>query len=139
MNKLIGGIFNKADSLGITSLTQRAQRSKVLYSNIANSETPGFRALDYNFEEQLQEIADSNESLSTSDSRHFRGKFAGATGDFEPDVHIRPTESIPQDGNTVDLDQEMTRMAENRILYDATVEMIRRKIGILRYAINGGR
>lgn len=141
MNRLIGGIFNFADRLQMTSLDQRLKRSEVITANIANSETPGFRALGYDFEEQLSSMAalDKSTSLTTSNDKHLKNSFTRADGKIEPDVFVRPTESIGEDGNTVDVDEEMVRMAENQILYRSAVEMLNRKIGVLRYAINGGR
>lgn len=141
MNRLIGGIFNFADRLQMTSLDQRLKRSEVITANIANSETPGFRAMGYDFEEQLSGLAelDSSLPLKTSHEKHIKTVGTAADGSFEPDVYVRPTESVGEDGNTVDVDEEMVRMAENQILYRSAVEMLNRKIGVLRYAINGGR
>ena len=52
---------------------------------------------------------------------------------------MKPTESIGNDGNTVDVDKEMTEMAANQIVYRATIEILNRQLGMLRYGINGGR
>jgi flagellar basal-body rod protein FlgB len=142
MSKIIGGMFSFDDRLQMQSLNQRLTRSNVITANIANSETPGFRAIGYDFEEQLQMAADTNEpsGARTSDPRHLRNQFAQADGTMYPDVYVRPTESIPQDGNTVDIDGEMAHLAQNQILYRSTVELINRKVGLLKYAItNGGR
>jgi len=141
MSRLVGGIFNFADRLQMESLDQRLKRSEVITANIANSETPGFRALGYDFEEQLATLArlDKSVKLETANDRHMKNAFTRADGKIEPDVYVVPTESIPEDGNTVDVDDQMARMASNQILYRTAVESITRKIGVLRYAINGGR
>ncbi|MEZ4742021.1 MAG: flagellar basal body rod protein FlgB [Bdellovibrionota bacterium] len=108
---------------------------------MANSETPGYRAIGYDFEKQLQAVSGASDTLTmkTSSPRHFRQDLARADGSIIPDVYVRPTESISEDGNTVDVDQEMAKLAENEILYRTAVETINRKIGMIRYAINGGR
>ena len=141
MTNLVGGIFNFADQIGMRSLGHRTQRSKLIYGNIANSETPGYRAIGYDFESQLQTVANRADqaNMKTTQPKHFQNPFTNHDGSVTPDVFVRPTETIPQDGNTVDIDHEMARMAQNKILYNATVEMLKRKLGILRYAINGGR
>lgn len=141
MNRLVGGIFNFADRLNMASLDQRHKRGEVISSNIANSETPGFRAIGYDFEEQLQSLAriDRRTPLKVADDRHLRNPFTKANGQIEPDVYVQPTESVGDDGNTVDVDSEMARMAKNQILFRSAVEMLNRKIGMIRYAINGGR
>lgn len=113
----------------------------MLSGNIANAETPGFRAIGYDFEDQLQELAGSNEPLpvKTTDPRHKKHEGVQADGTILPDVFVRPTETVGNDGNTVDLDYEMSSLAQNQILYRTTIEAINRKIGIMRYAITGGR
>ncbi|MFK7872956.1 MAG: flagellar basal body rod protein FlgB [Oligoflexales bacterium] len=138
---MMQGIFSYQDRLQIASLDQRVERSHVLSSNISNAETPGFRALGYDFEDQLQAFQDSSETaqLKTSDPRHKQHPFARADGSFDPEVYVRPSESVGEDGNTVDVDLEMMEMAQNQILYRTTTEVLRRKIGMLRYAVNGGR
>lgn len=141
MSRLVGGLFNFADRLQMTALDQRLKKSEVISSNVANAETPGFRALGYDFEEQLASLAHLDKSLAVqvSDPKHFRNAFTRADGKIEPDVFVKPTESVPEDGNTVDVDEEMVRMAENQLLYRSSVEVLNRKIGVIRYAINGGR
>lgn len=141
MNRLIGGIFNFADRLQMSTLDQRHKRGEVISSNIANAETPGFRAIGYDFEEQLQALArlDRRTPLKVGDDRHFRNTFTKASGEIEPDVYVQPSESVGDDGNTVDLDAEMSRMSTNNILYRSAVELLNRKVGMIRYAINGGR
>lgn len=142
MSALVGGIFTKSDQLQMQALEQRLTRNNVISANIANAETPGYRALGYDFESQLQEVAGNGDDLPmrTSAPQHFRGEFTQEDGTILPDVYVRPTESVGQDGNTVDIDDEMARMAQNQILYRSTIETINRKTAILKYAItNGGR
>jgi flagellar basal-body rod protein FlgB len=141
MSSVIGGLFNFSDRLQMQSLGFRGKRNEVLTANIANAETPGFRAFGFDFEKQLQTVSDESglASLRTSDPRHLKDPFTQANGEISPDVYVRPTESVDEDGNTVDIDKEMADMAKNQILYRTTVETINRKIGMLKYAINGGR
>ena len=78
--------------------------------------------------------------MRVSDPRHYMNAHTEADGSILPDVYVRPTESVGQDGNTVDIDQEMAKLAQNQILYRATVELMNKKLGTLRYAIStGGR
>lgn len=141
INSLTGGLFNFADRLQMASLDQRSRRSDVITSNIANSETPGYRAIGYDFEEQLRSLANTDQRtrLKVTDTKHLHNAFTKADGTFEPDIFFRPTESVGEDGNTVDVDTEMAQMAQNQILFRSAVEMLNRKIGVIKYAINGGR
>lgn len=142
MSHLIGGFFTQGDQLKMSALDMRLNRQDVLNSNIANAETPGYRALGYDFESQLQAIAGEGEDgappMKASDPKHFLNAHTEADGTIQPDVYVRPTESVGQDGNTVDVDQEMAQMAQNQILYRATVELINKKLGTLKYAISNG-
>ena len=137
----VNGLFSFNDRLTIETLNQRVNRAQVINSNIANSETPGFRAIGYDFEEQLQVLGDMNEPIAvkTSNPRHWRHEFTSSDGTVVPDIYVQPTESVGEDGNTVDVDKEMTSLAKNEILFRAAAETISRKIGMLKYAINGGR
>lgn len=141
MSRLIGGFFTSGDQLKMAALDQRLERQHVLNSNIANSETPGYRALGYDFEEQLQALSatgEEGEGMKASDPRHFLNARTEADGTFQAEVYVRPSESVGQDGNTVDVDTEMAQMAQNQIMYRATVELINKKLGTLKYAISNG-
>lgn len=137
---LIGGLFTRGDYVKMGALNQRLERQHVINSNVANAETPGYRALGYDFEEQLQALSGSEDNLpmKASNPKHYVNGMADADGNITPEVYLRPTESIGQDGNTVDVDQEMAAMAENQLLYRATAELITKKIGTLKYAISNG-
>ncbi len=140
MSKIIGGLYTHGDQVKMAALGLRLNRQHVLNSNVANAETPGYRALGYNFEEQLQAIAggDDAEPMKASNPKHFLNGSTEADGTFQPEVFVRPTESVGQDGNTVDVDSEMAELAENQIMYRATVELINKKLGTLKYAISNG-
>jgi len=139
-SRLIGGIFDFSDRLQMESLNQRQVRDQVIKGNIANSETPGYRAIGYSFEKQLQGMAGANEPIGvkTTDPKHLKNAFLRADGQVYPDVFVRPTESVPHDGNTVDADMENVEMVQNQILYQTALELINRKIGMIRYAITAG-
>jgi len=141
MSSIVGGIFNFSDKLQMESLNQRSRRNEVITANIANAETPGYRAFGYDFEKQLQDLAKINEPIAVkvTNPRHLKNNFTQADGSMKPDVYVRPTESVDQDGNTVDMDTEMAQLAQNQILFRTAVETLNRKIGTLKYAINGGR
>lgn len=137
----IGGnqIFNKTDRVLEESLNHRLNKQNVILSNLGNAATPGYRALGYEFEEQLQTAIGDGTQFKTSDPRHMKGSGVSQDGHVKPDLHVKPTESIGNDGNTVDVDQEMADMAWNQTLYKATIEILNRRLAMLKYGINGGR
>jgi flagellar basal-body rod protein FlgB len=134
-------VFAKTDGVLEESLNQRLIKQNVITSNISNAQTPGYRAFGYEFEEQLRAAVgnDGQMQIRASDERHFKHPGVTVNGDLRGDLHVKPTESIGNDGNTVDLDAEMADLAWNQTLYRATVEILNRRLGMLRYGINGGR
>lgn len=139
MSNIIGGMFNFSDKLQMESLNQRTRRNEVITANIANAETPGYRAFGYDFEKQLQAISATDAApMKVSDPRHIRNAYTKVDGSITPDVFVKPTESVDEDGNTVDMDGEMAQLAQNQILFRTAVETLNRKIGTLKYAIRGG-
>lgn len=134
-------VFSKTDAVLEEGLNQRLAKQMVISGNIVNANTPGFRALGYEFESQLQAAVgnDSSLKLETTDPEHIMHSGLNKAGDLKPDLIVKPTESVGNDGNTVDVDQEMSDLAANKILYQATVELLNRRLAMLRYGINGGR
>jgi len=134
-------LFDFYDRLHLKTLNERVVRSQVISANLVNSETPGFRSIGYRFEDALMEVAQINNELSLhrTNDRHFVHRYAYENGDIKPDVYVRPTESVAEDGNTVDVDAEMVKMTQNQILYRSSLELFSKKIGLLRYALTGGR
>lgn len=134
-------VFSKADAVLEEGLNQRLKRQDVIASNLVNAYTPGYRALGYEFENQLQSAINNENGLQlkTTDPRHIKNPGLSADGNIKGDLHVKPTESIGNDGNTVDVDKEMSDMAANQLIYRATIETMNRRLGMMRYGINGGR
>ena len=133
-------LFSQGSQTLENTLNHRLQKQKVIVGNVANALTPGYRALGYEFEGQLQKSIDRSRKnqMFATDPSHFRGQGIMGEGNIKADLHVKPTESIGNDGNTVDADREMADLAENQILYNFTVEVLNRRLAMLRYGINGG-
>ncbi len=123
-----------------TALNFRQLRQEVISSNIANAETPGYKAKRVSFEEALARAldVDGNLSMNTTDGRHF-DVGNGGFDNLEPEIHDDPNGIVSEDGNTVDRDAEMAAMAENKIMYDAAVQLLNKKLGLLKYAVSSDR
>jgi flagellar basal-body rod protein FlgB len=134
-------VFSKADAVLEEGLNQRLKRQDVIASNLVNAYTPGYRALGYEFENQLQSAIGSEDGLplKTTDAKHIKQPGLSADGNIKGDLHVKPSESIGNDGNSVDVDKEMSDMAANQLIYRATIETMNRRLGMMRYGINGGR
>ena len=118
------------------SLNFRQMRQDLISSNIANAETPGYKAKKIDFEEALARAIDldNQQSLRTSDQEHFNVG-GGGFDNLEPTIYDNPNGVVSEDGNTVDREEEMANMAENKILYDTSVALLNKKLGLLRYSI----
>ncbi|MGI4993927.1 flagellar basal body rod protein FlgB [Halobacteriovorax sp. GFR7] len=119
------------------SLNLRQIRHEVLTSNIANADTPGYKAKRVDFEEALARAldVDGNLEMLTSEEKHF-DVGNGGFENLQPEIYDDPNDIASEDGNTVDRDAEMAKMAENKILYDASVKLLNKKLGMLKYTIN---
>lgn len=120
-----------------TSLKFREMRQELMSSNVANAQTPGYKSMKLDFEEALARATDSDGQLNmnAADERHFNVG-GGGFNNLEPEVYEDPNGVVSENGNTVDVESEMARMAENKIMYDTTVQLINKKLGLMKYAIN---
>ena len=114
-------------------------RHKVLTANIANIDTPNYKAFEVVMEDELKKNDRPSNSMQLVRTRpeHLSGRNQTVTN-----VTVReadpPALNFRADGNTVDLDKTMGKLAENTILYRAAAQMISRKFQGLKNAIQGG-
>ena len=116
------------------SLNLRAFRQQLLASNIANADTPGYKARDIDFAAALRDVAAGRTvSLRSSNARHL-----GASTRDEPAVVLYRSAQQPSiDGNTVDMDVERSRFAENAMHYDANLTFLNGQIKLMLAALQG--
>jgi len=115
------------------SLDAAALRHRVIADNLANVETPGFKARDVAFSEHLQAALESAQDEADAASAH------AALEAVEPTLVLSTDGAPSMDGNTVDVDVEMTKLTENAGVYTATAQMLRARLEMLRTVINEGR
>ena len=120
-----------------TALNLRLVNQNVISGNIANADTPGYKAKKVEFESALRDALDISDQLS-ADRTHVKHMSHSSSDSVEPAIYEDPNGVESLDGNTVDRAAEMARMAENQILYDAATEMLKKKLGMLKYAISEG-
>ncbi len=128
---------NQVHLLAERTLNFRTERHKVLSSNIANQETPGYKAEDLVFENALETAlgADEPGPLKVSDPRHMNGNDTTPLAEVEAQRINSATPFADFDGNTVDLDKEMAKMAENQLMYNAGIRMLSHQFKMLKTAI----
>lgn len=128
--------FDKAFGIHEQALTLRSLRSQVIASNIANANTPGYKARDFDFHKALK-IATSQQAsgLKTTHRAHYSGSSA-ATGGVELQ-YLEPFQAGTGDDNTVDLPSQQVAFAQNALEYQMSLRFLDGKIKSLRKAIKG--
>jgi flagellar basal-body rod protein FlgB len=134
------GIFDGTISRLQKSLNVRSVQHQVLSSNVANADTPNYKAFEVAVDEELRKLdtGKARIQLARTQSRHL------PVGRAEVDrVTLRnspaPALSLRADGNTVDLDRTMGDLSENTIKYKTSAQLIGMKFKSLLNAIQGGK
>ena len=125
-----------------TALGLRSQRQELLASNIANADTPNYKARDIDFASALQGALARTEPpagvLKQTAAAHIGG--AGQRGDYLPNgtpVLYRTPAQGAADNNTVDMDVERNQFADNALRYEAGITMINMQIRGMLAALQG--
>ncbi|MGI9236079.1 MAG: flagellar basal body rod protein FlgB [Woeseiaceae bacterium] len=117
------------------ALQFRAQRNELLASNIANADTPNYKARDLDFGQALKGARQESISLQTTSDLHKQAW--GMTKQGAQTMYRVPTQPS-LDGNTVSMDVEQAQFAENALQYRASLAFLDGSIRTLRMAIKGG-
>ncbi|MGM0785212.1 MAG: flagellar basal body rod protein FlgB [Pseudomonadota bacterium] len=120
------------------ALGLRQDRHKVLASNIANADTPNYKARDMDFAGELKKAVAQGErnagglSLARTSARHLEGQ---GMPPANRDLLYRVPDQPSLDGNTVDMDRERTAFADNAVRYQAALTLMNRRIQGLKGAM----
>ena len=134
------GLFKGAFPVLQKALDLRSMKHNLIVSNVANKDTPGYKAFDLMVEEAMENATGKGEpaQLKTSHEGHLSGRSAHRI-DGKSMGHSADPFFLRQDGNSVDIDKEMAALAENNLLYDALAQILSRKFRGLKEAIKGGQ
>ncbi|MFC7392544.1 flagellar basal body rod protein FlgB [Scopulibacillus cellulosilyticus] len=121
----------------VTSLLEKALdntsvRQKVIGQNIANIDTPNYKAKQVTFQNELNSALEANKT----DSKHI--SFSNES-EKEPRITIDHSTSLQNNGNNVDIDKEMSELAENQIDYQALVTAVSQKFQQYKMVLGGGK
>jgi flagellar basal-body rod protein FlgB len=129
-----------------TALSLRSQRQELLASNIANADTPNYKARDIDFSNALQGAlargTQQQGGMATTAQGHIANGLVVADGKALTDgtpVLYRNVVQGAVDGNTVDMDTERTQFADNALRYEAGITMINHQIHNLLAAIQNSQ
>jgi flagellar basal-body rod protein FlgB len=130
-----------------SALSLRAQRQELIASNIANADTPNFKARDIDFASAMQGAlakadrgpANTGTALAATNKGHIQPAADGKALPNGTPVLYRGVVQGAVDGNTVDMDVERNQFADNALRYEAGITMINHQIRGLMAAIQNGQ
>ena len=120
------------------AMSLRAERQQVLANNIANADTPNFRARDFDFSTELASSLQKEHtqgrgmSLATTSDRHLQ---ASSTRLSSRDLLYRVPDQPSLDGNTVDMDRERAQFTDNAVRYQASLTFLTSRLQSLKTAM----
>ncbi len=133
------GLFDKTFSVLEKSMNLRSQKHNLLVSNIANMDTPNYKAFDILVEEEMRKSLGEAKITPLNRTQPAHIPLMGMADLNGPE--IKPVESprynFREDGNTMDIDKTMSGLSENGLMYNASAQMISKKFQLLSNAING--
>lgn len=128
--------FDKGFELHAQGMQLRTQRAEVIASNIANADTPSYKAKGMDFQKAMQQASQQQQmGMSRTNAKHFDTRI-----ELNNNVDFRiPDQPDTGDGNTVDVQVERNLYLENSLEYQAGVQFLNGKIKALKNVISGGR
>lgn len=124
--------FNNALGVHPDAMLLRGKRAEILANNLANSDTPGFKARDINFQAMLAKETQSGMAMSSTNSAHISGSSSQSNT-----LLFRNPSQPSIDGNTVDTQLEQTIFSRNAMDYNSSFEFLNGKFKGLKSAIRG--
>lgn len=127
-------MFDNVFGIHEQALLVHGQRIGVLATNLANADTPNYKARDIDFSEVLAHTGDASLPLQTTDGAHFSLQQDGiAPGELK----YRNPYQASLDGNTVEMPVEQAAFSENNVRYQASLMFINQRIAEMNLAISG--
>lgn len=124
----------KMNAVLMKGLNLSADRQLLIASNISNADTPGYKASDMDFSKHMEEALSNSEPLKmvSTTNKHIRTITGGAV---DAEVFEQP-QAARSNGNNVDMDKEMARMAENQLMYNMISQVIIKQSSTLTAAVS---
>lgn len=137
LDKLVG--FHES------ALKIRTERMEVISGNLANANTPGYKARDIDFNKAMQSAMNEgvqgkhkgSGGLVRTNERHLSGNPSSVAANFDMQYRI-PTQPDTGDGNTVEVQSERNRFLDNGLRYQASLEFLNGKVKGMKKALGSG-
>lgn len=130
-------LFDKTISSLERSLDYAALKNRTIANNIANVDTPNYKAKDVVFKDVLQNSIDTSFEAKRTRPKHIPFTSTKTLTPYQ--VMARQGTSYNHNGNNVDIDKEMTSLAENQIYYQALIDRLNGKFRNIETVLKGGR
>ena len=121
--------FSGADSYLRAAMSGLAARQRTIANNVANVDTPGFKASEVRFEDALNDAIKRDRSGTKVDQTRLNASASRSS--------LVDATTTRADGNNVDVDREMELLGEANLNYSALTQVMSTRLGILRTVING--
>ena len=134
-------LFGTTINLAANALDLRSRRHELILSNIANADTPGYKAFDLLVDEALgrQTTDIRNAPLKVTHPSHFPTTESPSNSIEPVKVMLSSQATLRGDGNTVDMDREMSNLSANQFMYKASAQIVAKKFQSLLSVIQGGK
>lgn len=133
-------LFDKTMTSLERSLNLRSMNQKLIVSNIANMDTPRYKAFKMMVDENLQDAAQGGPRLAMTRTQVGHLNTTGKRLESGRVARVESNDlSLRGDGNTVELDTEMANLAENTLKYNTATRIISNKFKLLKEVIKGGQ
>ncbi len=119
------GKLDEALQFQADALKLRSYRQELLASNVANADTPNYKAVDFDFAAALANAAPKSQPLATTAPGHIAGTSPVPSG---VQLQYRKLAQPSLDGNSVDLDVERAQFVDNAVRYEAAVRFLNEQI-----------
>jgi flagellar basal-body rod protein FlgB len=124
--------FDKALGVHPQALALREKRGELLAANLANADTPGYKARDMSFESVFKQNLQLTQTMERTHTNHLPSKTI-----FEAHTMYRNPNQASLDGNTVEANVEQAKYAENAVQYQASLQFVSNKFSGLMMALRG--
>lgn len=135
--------FDKALGIHEQALMLRAQRNEILATNIANADTPNFKARDIDFAAAMERArpgaGSQSVTLQATHSGHIGVDGQSQLSPLGAQLQYRTPHQPSLDGNTVEMHIEQSAYADNALRYQASLQFLGSKFSSLKNVITGGR
>ncbi len=124
--------FDQALRLHSQALELRSRRTEVMAANLANADTPGYKARDLDFAQAMSSALGTAPPLKATHAAHLQ-----ARGDNPGELLYRTSAQMSLDGNSVDVEREKAQFADNALRYQASLHFLGKRVQGLLTAIKG--